>query len=155
MSAITSYTRLLPEIPSTQVTNRSSWRDRNWKFLKPQQEFFIGLGKLAAVQGVGFIITGLLSDISNQGDFARNLNLHLTSTYYITCQQAAQAFLVTGVSSAVLLLCIGGYFLKMNQEKCNENISPDRQAAIQHQIEEEIQTQLGRSEDFLKCKDLS
>ncbi|QZA59433.1 hypothetical protein [Candidatus Rhabdochlamydia porcellionis] len=145
MSAITSYTRLLPEIPSEQATNQSSWRTRSWKLLKPQRELFMDLGKLVAAQGVGLIITGLLSDISSQGDFARNLNLHLTDTYYTTCQQAAQAFLVVGIFNTVLLLCTGGYFLKMNQEKCNENISSNMQAAIQHQVEEEMQKQLGRS----------
>ncbi|PWU16518.1 MAG: hypothetical protein C5B45_00320 [Chlamydiae bacterium] len=144
MSTIIPYERLPSEIPSEQTTNQSFWRARSWKFLKPQQELLIGLSKLIAVQGVGFIITGLLSEISSQGEIARDLNLHLTATYYNTCQQAEQTFLVAGVSSLVFIGCIGGYFLKKNQEKCNEIISPKMQVAIQHRIRNEIQAQLER-----------
>ncbi len=144
MSAIT-YERLPSEMPLTQTTNQASNRGWNWKLLKkPQQELLTGLGKLMAAQGIGFIITGLLSEISNQGDIARDLNLHLTDTYYTTCTQAFNTFLHAITATSVCSLCAYGYFVKMNQEKGNENISPKMQGAIQHQIEKEIQTQLAR-----------
>lgn len=143
MSTIIPYERLPSETPSEQTTaNQASWRGWSWKLLKPQQEFLIGLGKLTVVQGIGFFITAALSEISSQGDIARDLNLRLTDTYYKTCQQAQNAFAVTTISTGIYCLCIYGYFLKNNQEKCSKNISPDMQTAIQHQVEEEIQTQL-------------
>lgn len=142
MSTIIPYERLPLEAPPEQIETQASWRGWSWKLLKPQQEFLTGLGKLMGAQAVGFIITGLLSEISSQGDIAKDLNLHLTDTYYKTCTQAENAFIITMVSTAVYSLCTCGYFLKKNQEKCDETISPKMQAAIQHQIEKEIQIQL-------------
>jgi hypothetical protein len=144
MSAITSYERLPSEMPPEQTTNRVSWRGWSLKLLKPQQEFLTSLGKLMAAQAIGFIITGLLGDISSQGDFARDSNLHLTDTYYKTCTQAENAFLTALVPTAIYSLCVYGYFVKKNQEKNNENISPKTQLTIQHRIEGEIQTQLAK-----------
>lgn len=119
MSAIT-YERLPSETPLEQTGIQASWRGWTWRLLKPQQEFLIGLGKLTGAQAIGFIITGLLGEISSQGDMARDLNLHLTDTYYKTCTQAENAFITTMVSAAVCFLCTCGYFLKKNQEKCDE-----------------------------------
>lgn len=143
MSAIT-YERLPSETPLEQTGIQASWRGWTWKLLKPQQEFLIGLGKLMGAQVIGFVITGLLGEISSQGDMARDLNLHLTDTYYKTCTQAENAFITTMVSTAVYFLCTYGYFLKKNQEKCDETIPLKMQAAIQHRIRDEIQAQLER-----------
>ncbi|MDQ5956892.1 MAG: hypothetical protein ACH349_00540 [Candidatus Rhabdochlamydia sp.] len=142
MIAITSsYERLTP---SEQTATQGSWRGWTWKLFKPQEEFLIGLGKLMGVQVLGFFITGALSEISNQGSIARDLNLRLTDTYYKTCTQAENAFITTMVSTGIYFLCTWGYFLKKNQEKNNANISPKMQVTIQQQIEEEIRKQLDK-----------
>ncbi|HEV3269024.1 MAG TPA: hypothetical protein VGZ69_00010 [Candidatus Rhabdochlamydia sp.] len=142
MSAITSsYERL---IPSEQIATQASWRGWSLNLLKPQRDFFKGLGKLLGTQAIGFVTTELLSEISSQGDTARELNLHLTDTYYKTCTQAANAFLTAMVSTAIYSLCVYGYFIKKNQEKCNADMSSKMQVAIQHRVRDEIQAQLGR-----------
>ncbi|VHO05200.1 hypothetical protein [Candidatus Rhabdochlamydia sp. T3358] len=144
MSAIVQYERLPSGTHPVQTTNQASWRGWSLNLLKPQEEFLIGLGKLMGVQLLGFFITGALADISNQGEMARDLNLHLTDTYYKTCTQAENTFITTTISTGIYFLCTYGYFLKKNQEKNSANVSPKMQDAIQQQIEEEIRTQLGK-----------
>ncbi|MGB7127667.1 MAG: hypothetical protein WBD50_01075 [Candidatus Rhabdochlamydia sp.] len=134
------YQRLLSEIPPAQTTSQAPWRGWSLNLLKPQQEFLKDLGKLLGVQAIGFIITGLLGEISSQGDIARDLNWHVTDTYYKTCTQAENAFITVMVPTAIYSLCVCGYFLKKNQEKGNENISPK----MQLEIENEIQLQLAK-----------
>lgn len=144
MSTIIPYERLPLETSLEQTETQTSWRGWSWKLLKPQQEFLIGLGKLMGAQAIGYIITGVLGGISSQGDIARELNLHLTDTYYKTCTQVENAFITTMISTGIYFLCTYGYFLKNNREKCDETISSKMQIAIQHRIRDEIQAQLER-----------
>ena len=141
MSAIT-YERLPEEISTKQAPSQSSWRGWSLNLLKPQQDFFKGLGKLLGAQAVGFVTAALLSEISSQGDIARESNLHLTDTYYTTCTQVANAFLTVMVPTTIYSLCVYGYFVKKNQEKCHADISSKLQVAIQHRVRDEIQAQL-------------
>lgn len=138
MSTITTYERLPLRIPPEQTEPRVFWKGWSWKLLKPQQEFANGLGKLMGAQIIGFIITALLSEISSQGGIARELDLHLTDTYYQTCIQAESAFFATMISTIIYSFCTYGYFLKKN----NETISPKMQVAIQHRIRDEVRAQL-------------
>lgn len=139
---MSAYERLSSGTHVDQTTNQASSRNR-YKCLKPQEEFLLSLVKLMGAQFLGFIITSLLGEISSQGVTAKNLNLVLTDTYYVTCNQATNAFLIATVSTLVYILCSFGYFLKKNQEKCDDrNIPPNMQLAIQNQIRKEIQVLL-------------
>ncbi|MDR2539938.1 MAG: hypothetical protein LBC45_05045 [Chlamydiales bacterium] len=155
MSVITSYERLPSEIPEEQPAHSSSWRRWHlfkvqipWKELsKPQQDFVIGFAKMTTIQCVGFFVAGLLGEVSPLSDFARR---NLSVTYYIACEQATASFLTATAVTGFFALCASIYFFKKNQETGNENISPNRQMAIQYQIEKEIQAQLARNEHFPK-----